>query len=100
MDLGTHSLLSFGLNPVPNASIRRDLFLYVGSQKLEFQKKKKKKKRILHDITMKLFVFGVIRNHGENNFFETSLSFGKLCKNYDKWGPCQLRIQHLPLGGR
>ena len=38
--------------------------------------------------TRKLLIFGVVRNHKENNYFETSLSFGKQCKNYDKWGPC------------
>ena len=49
------------------------------SEKLGFQKKKKKK-RILHDTTAKLFVFGIIRNHQENNYFKTSLNIGKLCK--------------------
>ena len=43
-----------------------------------------KKKRILPDTTAKLFVFGLIRNHQENNYFEISLSFVKLCKIYDK----------------
>ena len=71
-------------------TIRQDLFYlldYVTSQseKLEFQKTRK---RILPDITAKLLVFGIIRNHRENVYFETSLSFGKLYKNYNKWGPC------------
>ena len=73
--------------------LRRDFFYlldYVShrSEKLGFQKKKKKKRRILPDTTVKLFVFCLIRNYQENNYFETSLSFGKLCKNYDKWGLC------------
>ena len=44
---------------------------------------KKKIKKLLANITTKLFVFGVIGNHFEN-YFETALRFGKLCKNYDK----------------
>ena len=40
------------------------------------------------DTTAKLFVFGIIRNHGENYYFKTPLSFSKLCKKYDEWGPC------------
>ena len=47
---------------------------------------KKRKKKILPDTTMKLFIFGLNRNHQESNYFETSLSFSKLHKNYDKWG--------------
>ena len=50
--------------------------------------KKKQKKRILPDTTAKLFIFGLIRNHHENNYLKTSLGFGKLCKDYHKWGPC------------
>ena len=74
--------------------LRRDFFLFdyitCSSEKLGFQKKKKKKKkkRILPETTTKLFVFGVIRNHPENNYFKISHSFGKLHKNYNKWGPC------------
>ena len=49
---------------------------------------KKKKRQILPDITTKLFLFGVIRNLQENDYFETLLSFIKLCKNLEKWGPC------------
>ena len=52
------------------------------SEKLGF----KKQYRILPDTTMELFIFGLIRNHREN-YFETSLSFCKLHKNFDKWGP-------------
>ena len=48
----------------------------------DFQKKKKK--TILPNIATKLLVFGVIGNHFENYYFETSLRFSKLCKNYDK----------------
>ena len=50
------------------------------------QQKKRKKKRILPDTTTKLLVFGIIRNHRENNYFKILLSFGKQCKSYDKWG--------------
>ena len=46
------------------------------------------KEKILPDTAAKLFAFGVIRNHQENNYFKTTPSFGELCKNYDKWGPC------------
>ena len=64
---------------------RRDFFYLLDyvthrSEKLGFQKKKKKK-MILPDTTVKLFIFGLIRNHQENIYFETSLSFGKLRKN-------------------
>ena len=41
----------------------------------------RKERSILPDTTVKSFVSGVIRNHQENNYFETSLSFGKLGKN-------------------
>ena len=52
------------------------------SEKSRFQKKIKIKKDFLPDITAKLFVFGVIRNlWGKNYYFETLLSFVKLCKN-------------------
>ena len=44
---------------------------------LDFTKKK----------TLQNCVFGVIRNHPENNS-EKSLNFGKLHKNKDKWGLC------------
>ena len=44
------------------------------SEKVEFQKKE----------MLKLFIFGVTRNHQENKYFETSLSFGELCKYCDK----------------
>ena len=54
------------------------------SEKLGFHQKKKR--RTLPDITTKLFVFGLFRNHQENNYLETSL--GKLHKNYDKCGLC------------
>ena len=71
--------------------VRRDVFYlvdYVEKDKHAAGISKKKKKRILPDTTEKLFIFGLIRNHWENNYFETSLSFGKLRKNYNKWGPC------------
>ena len=50
-------------------------------------KKKKKKKKDFPDTTSKLFVFGIIRNHPESNYFKTSVSFSKLGKIYDKWDP-------------
>ena len=53
-----------------------------------------KKKRTLPHTTMKLFVFDIIRNHRENNYLETSLSFNKLHKNYDKSGQCLLFFCH------
>ena len=61
-----------------NNGVRRDFFYlldYVTRRpdKLGFHKKKE---RILPDITTKLFIFGLIRNHQENNYFETSLSLG------------------------
>ena len=56
------------------------------SEKLEFQKKGGGG-GILPDTTAKLFVFGVIRNQ-KVNYFETSVSLGKLHKNYDKWDQC------------
>ena len=40
-----------------------------------------KKKWVLPNITAKLFVFGIIGNHFDYYYFETSLRFGKLCKN-------------------
>ena len=58
---------------------------YPPIRKLGFQKKKKKK--ILPDTTTKLVDFGLIRNRRENNYFETSLNFGKRCQNDNKWGP-------------
>ena len=69
--------------------IRLDFFIllvYVTrrSKKLGFQEKRKKKKKDFPNITTKFFVFGVIGNHFENYYFETSFRFGKLSKNYDK----------------
>ena len=67
------------------------LFLFVGLHYPTIWKigiSKKKKKRIFPDTTAKLFVFGLIRNCWENNYFKTPLSFGKPHKNCDKWGPC------------
>ena len=67
-------------------SIRRDFFLFcwitlaTNLQNWNFKKKKKN----LPNITAKLLVFSVIGNHFENYYFEMSLRFSKLCKNYDK----------------
>ena len=45
------------------------------------------KKKDFLDTTVRLLNFSIIRNH-PRNYFETSLMFGKLCKNYNNWGRC------------
>ena len=44
---------------------------------------KTNERKILPEITVKLFVYGVVRNLRENYYFETIHSFIKLHKNYD-----------------
>ena len=63
------------------------------SEKSGFQKKKKKKKkkdfaRHHHEI-VHFWPHQKSPKKKKINYFKTSLSFGKLRKNYDKWGPSE-----------
>ena len=59
--------------------IRRDFFYLLDYVTRRSEIGISKKKSILPNITAKLFVLSVIGYHCENYYFETSLSFGKLC---------------------
>ena len=54
--------------------IRRDFFIcwiMLPADLKNWDLKKKEKKRILPYTTAKLFIFGLIKNHQENNYFKT-----------------------------